>query len=55
MNMGVPDSEKDMPVLSVEGDGQDGILSKGFFIRRATCERYRNFAPNEIYHCMLNK
>ena len=28
MNSGVPDSEKDMPVLSREGDGQGGLLSK---------------------------
>ena len=54
MNIGVPDSEKDTPVPSIEGDGQGGLLSKGLFIRRATYERYRNFEPNEIYNCMLN-
>lgn len=55
MNTGVPDSDKDIPVLSLEGGGQDILLSKDFFNKCATYERYRNFAPNEIYNFMLNE
>ena len=47
----MPDSEKATlsSEKSLEGDSHSGLLSKCFFIGRATYESYNNVAPNEIY------